>query len=340
MHFKFFTRQIVKTSGFFLFALFALTTAVYAVSWSSGAAPQAQPGSGNVQLPWSASGGNVFRVGGNVGIGVSPSRKLDVLGRLLVREGNLTSNWETADWGALTSLRRAGASNMAGASAGNAQLELVSNGVGTAHISFHRPGVYGANFGLDSDKWFSTQGWSAGAGFTSMRVGSFQANGTALVNYLQINPQNSADEGGELQLKGSGSYPALQIDNYQGNARIHTLTSGKMLQILGGSGVKATAFYYSSDRSLKKNIQPVNNALAKIQALEGVNFRWQENDKESLGLIAQDVEKVFPELVSTDEETGLKSVQYGNLVAPLIEAVKAQQKQIQELQQQIKKLTK
>ena len=70
---------------------------------------------------------------------------------------------------------------MAGASHVNSQLELVSEGAGTAHISFHRPGLYGANFGLDSDNWFSTQGWSAGGGYTPIRMGSAVVNGNLTV---------------------------------------------------------------------------------------------------------------------------------------------------------------
>ena len=68
--------------------------------------------------------------------------------------------------------------------------------------------------------------------------------------------------------------------------------------------------------------------------LEGVSFKWQEDNEESLGLIAQDVEKVFPELVSTNNE-GLKTVAYGNLIAPLIEALKAQDNKIEKLSAQI-----
>gem|GEM_PF-3288304 len=59
--------------------------------------------------------------------------------------------------------------------------------------------------------------------------------GTAAVNYLRVNPQDATNEGGELQLGGSGSYGTFQIDNYQGNARIFTLATGKQFQVLGGS---------------------------------------------------------------------------------------------------------
>ncbi|HEU5114493.1 MAG TPA: hypothetical protein VFT82_01865, partial [Candidatus Paceibacterota bacterium] len=53
------------------------------------------------------------------------------------------------------------------------------------------------------------------------------------------------------------------------------------------------------------------------------------------GLIAQDVEKVYPELVNTNKQTGLKSVEYANLVGPLIEAVKEQQKEIDTLKAEV-----
>jgi hypothetical protein len=94
------------------------------------------------------------------------------------------------------------------------------------------------------------------------------------------------------------------------------------------------AFYYESDRNLKQNIQPLSDSLSRVQQLEGVNFEWKKDGTKSVGLIAQDVEKIYPELVSTDEN-GMKSVQYGNLVAPLIEAVKEQQKQIEAQQKEI-----
>ncbi len=100
----------------------------------------------------------------------------------------------------------------------------------------------------------------------------------------------------------------------------------------------SNAFFYDSDRKLKDNILPLNNSLSNILKLEGVSFTWKKNGTKSVGLIAQDVEKVYPELVATNSETGLKSVEYGNLVAPLIEAVKAQQKEIESLKREVEAL--
>jgi len=102
-------------------------------------------------------------------------------GKQLVHSGSIPNGWDLVDWGALVSFRRPGPGNMASANHTNAQLELVSEGAGAAVMTFHRPGYYGANFGLDSDNWFSTQGWSAGGGYTPLRVGSVVVNGNLSV---------------------------------------------------------------------------------------------------------------------------------------------------------------
>lgn len=100
--------------------------------------------------------------------------------------------------------------------------------------------------------------------------------------------------------------------------------------ISADGSVTAQSFIYTSDASLKENVKLLNNSLDKIERLEGVSFTWKKNGVEEIGLIAQDVEKVLPELVVTSED-GLKAVKYGNIVALLIEAVKEQQAEINEL---------
>ena len=78
----------------------------------------------------------------------------------------------------------------------------------------------------------------------------------------------------------------------------------------------------NSDAKLKKNVATVSNALDKVNLLRGVEFDYIADDKHSIGVIAQEVEAVLPDLVHTNEETDTKSVAYSNLTAVLIEAVK------------------
>ena len=75
-----------------------------------------------------------------------------------------------------------------------------------------------------------------------------------------------------------------------------------------------------SDENLKKDVHTIENAVDKINQLRGVDFVWKENDEKSMGVIAQELQKVFPELVA--EENDELSVNYNGLIAVLIEAVK------------------
>jgi len=102
------------------------------------------------------------------------------------------------------------------------------------------------------------------------------------------------------------------------------------------NNVYANSFQYS-DETLKKNIATIDNPIDKIMQLRGVTFNWKKDDKAGVGVIAQEVERVYPELVTTTND-GTKAVQYSNLVAPLIEAVKAQQKEISGLTDNVQTL--
>lgn len=91
-----------------------------------------------------------------------------------------------------------------------------------------------------------------------------------------------------------------------------------------------------SDKTLKDNIVTIENPIDKINAIRGVTYDRNdiENNPRQTGVIAQEVELVLPEVVSTNDQ-GLKSVAYGNMVGLLIEAIKEQQKQIDELKAKI-----
>ncbi|WP_010432137.1 tail fiber domain-containing protein [Enterobacter mori] len=86
---------------------------------------------------------------------------------------------------------------------------------------------------------------------------------------------------------------------------------------LADLGAKCCPF---SDENLKEDIRPLKGSLDKILQLEGVSYTWKESKSEDVGLIAQNVETVYPELVKTED--GKKQVDYQKLVAPLIEALR------------------
>ena len=92
----------------------------------------------------------------------------------------------------------------------------------------------------------------------------------------------------------------------------------------------------NSDISLKDNITPIPNALDKVLQIRGVTYNRNdiEDNPKHVGVIAQEVEKVLPEVVSQGED-GIKSVAYGNMVSLLIEAIKEQQEQIDMLKEKL-----
>jgi len=98
--------------------------------------------------------------------------------------------------------------------------------------------------------------------------------------------------------------------------------------------------YSSSDRRLKDNIKNIENPIEKVQQLNGVTWEWNSNADElqqslpTVGVIAQEVEEVLPQLVH-DKENGYKGVDYAKLTGLLIEAIKEQQKQIDELKSKL-----
>ena len=101
----------------------------------------------------------------------------------------------------------------------------------------------------------------------------------------------------------------------------------------------------TSDKRFKRNITNIDNAVDKVLSLNGVYYYWKKDqfpekgfdDERQIGFIAQDLEKVFPELVKTDEQ-GYKSVNYGAMSAVLLEAVKQQQQDIENLKKEIEEL--
>ncbi len=116
---------------------------------------------------------------------------------------------------------------------------------------------------------------------------------------------------------------------------------GNVLSLSGdGNATLAGTLTQNSDLRLKKNITPLQNPLQKILQLNGYNYYWKNEIADNslqTGVLAQDVQKLFPELVKQDSK-GILSVNYSGLIPVLIESVKEQQKQIDELKELVMKL--
>ena len=139
-----------------------------------------------------------------------------------------------------------------------------------------------------------------------------------------------------------------QIDLGSANFALRASTSDKdMLFLVNDGGTEITALTIDaseagaatfndnvtaySDERLKDNIKTIENGLDKVEQLRGVTYTRDE--KECIGVIAQEVEKILPEIVLTaDDEMGTKSVDYGRLTAVLIEAVKDLSARVKELE--------
>ena len=130
-----------------------------------------------------------------------------------------------------------------------------------------------------------------------------------------------------------------------GNTQISSLGVGTTASGTPGE-IRATdniTAYYSSDARLKENVQNIADPVGKLMRLNGVEFDWRQDYIDShggedgyfvrrhdIGVIAQELEAVLPELV-VDRADGYKAVKYDRIIALLIEAVKEQQHQIDEL---------
>ena len=131
---------------------------------------------------------------------------------------------------------------------------------------------------------------------------------------------------------------ALRIDTF-GVGTAPSMVSG---EILATNDITA---FYSSDKRLKDNITPITEPLSKLSQLGGYTFDWipkegiHSHEGRDVGVIAQEVEEVLPE-VTTTRHNGYKAVKYEKIVPLLIECIKAQQSQIDELKESLSELKK
>jgi hypothetical protein len=233
-------------------------------------------------------------------------------------------------------------------------------------------GYNGIRFYNNSD--FATQTMSVGDGDNNVRVnynlyvGTYGGMNSTPTNYGSLGLINAKNGYyGLLMGQGTGN-PNLMWDgggnggvyfeNYgwmyyylAGSRHLNINTSTDLGATLGVAGnivcttIRSNGFIEPSDERLKNNIVPISGALDKVKQIQGVTYNWNKeleknknlDEGTQYGVIAQELEKILPELVTTDEndENCWKAVNYSHLVPVLIEALKEQQQTIETQKQLI-----
>ncbi len=159
--------------------------------------------------------------------------------------------------------------------------------------------------------------------FTSFYFASAATVGTPNPGHLWAEMQCSAN--------------SVCIDTSLNRVGIGTNNPSEKLDVNGN--VSAAAYYYTSDIRLKDNVSFLENSLSKILKLEGISYTLQSTKEDKLGFSAQELYKIYPELVKVGSD-GYLSIDGTGLIAPMVEAIKEQQLMIESQQKEINELKK
>ena len=217
---------------------------------------------------------------------------------------------------------------------GNVSIGSTSNGVRGERLfvngEFRQQSTVGLNplgatrGGLGA--YDNTTGWGAGIGgqlvLGYIYTGSSYTEGALIKMYKQNSTQGHY---------GSGLRWAVRENGTNLTAKMDLSPSGTLTVIQD-----IVAYGSPSDKKLKENIKPISLALDKVTKLQGVTFDWKKSDsmlniKEDIGFIAQDVQKVVPELVRKNSN-GLLSMRHQGVVPMLVEAIKELEARVKELE--------
>ena len=186
-----------------------------------------------------------------------------------------------------------------------------SSALDTTPLKLYQDGTVNIGQGLNNAKLR----FGAGSEFQIWNNGTTQAHIHNTDGELMI----SCESGHKVIINSGTAGARLAEFNYDDSVELFFNGNRKIETTSTGCDVTGTV-NESSDIALKTNIEPIDNVLDKIQQITGYKYQFKDNGHNSMGVTAQDVEKVFPELVHGEE--GSKTLQYSGLIGALIESVK------------------
>lgn len=224
---------------------------------------------------------------------------------------------------------------------------------GNLRLQYRTGGMDGPALVLKADQATAKIGIGTGAPEFSLEMKSFGTGDGLKVNSSDESQlfriRENSDGSCEVQVcDNAGTVQAMirgAADTYfnGGDVGIGTASPNYTLDVRGTIGNNTTL--YHSDRRWKKYITKLDGSLDRVLKLQGVQYKWRQQefpdmnfpDGYQIGLIAQDVEQVIPEVVNESAD-GYKSIDYAKLVSVLIESIKEQQEQIETLSKRIEEL--
>jgi hypothetical protein len=214
------------------------------------------------------------------------------------------------------------------------------------YISFSPDGLGGLAIGTGSPAAERIRVDSTG---NTSFTGNISSNGTAnIAGNTSINGNITTlgdirlENAKNIKFKNStGTYHDIlflsntNISFLQGNNIYFRTLAGSNLGYFDSSGNLNTVGDVAafSDEKLKKNVKTLDNALEKVKQLRGVEYERRDIDKKGIGFIAQEIEKILPEVVSQHDD--YKTVSYGNVVSILVEAIKELSKEVDNLKTKV-----